>query len=57
MALEQEIDGSSQAESGKQEKQNQVHRALWIKQKPAKKRQLVRGKGCKANYSGSANPS
>jgi hypothetical protein len=28
MALEQEVDGSGQAKSGKQEKQNQVHRSL-----------------------------
>jgi hypothetical protein len=28
MALEQKIDGPSQAESGKEEKQNQVHRSF-----------------------------
>jgi hypothetical protein len=32
MALEQEVDGPGQAESGKQEEQDQVHRSLvqWL---------------------------
>jgi hypothetical protein len=36
MALDEEIDGPGQAESGKKEEQDQVHRALKVKQWPAK---------------------
>jgi hypothetical protein len=43
MALEQEVNGPSQAKSGKQEKQDQVHRSLDIWLEPEKARQ-VRGK-------------
>jgi hypothetical protein len=44
MALEQEIDGSGEAESGKEEEQNQVHRSAAYGLEPGEKRRPVRGR-------------
>jgi hypothetical protein len=42
MALEQEVDGSSQAESGKDDKQDQVHRVPEKGPEPGKQSRPVR---------------
>jgi hypothetical protein len=55
MALEQEVNGPGQANSGKQEKQDQVHRSLSIWLEPETSR-LVRGKNGVAGESSVGNP-
>jgi hypothetical protein len=57
MALEQEVDGSGQAESGKEKKQDQVHRSLKSQTWAGKKGRPVKGKDDGAKVAGSVNPS